>query len=265
MRRFADLSRALLRAGFAESLAYRAEFLVWILTTNLPLVNLALWSAVAHEAPVEGWQGADFAVYYLATLVVRHLTGAWVVWALTSDIRRGDLAQKLLKPVHPLWVLAAENISALPVRAVVAVPFALLLLHAAGPDRLASGVLPWFAAALMIALAWTMTFLVMAIIGTCSFFVESAYSLFEVWSGLFMVFSGYLVPLQLFPEWLREAGRYLPFRLMLSLPVETMLGRIGGAEIAEGLALQAAWVAVLWLALRAFWRAGLRRWAAYGG
>jgi ABC-2 type transport system permease protein len=39
-----------LRIGFAEMVAYRAEFLVWILTTNMPLVMMALWSAVAAEA-----------------------------------------------------------------------------------------------------------------------------------------------------------------------------------------------------------------------
>jgi len=39
----------LLRIGVAEVVAYRAEFLVWILTTNMPLVMLALWHAVTNE------------------------------------------------------------------------------------------------------------------------------------------------------------------------------------------------------------------------
>jgi ABC-2 type transport system permease protein len=33
----------LLRTGFAEAVAYRAEFVVWMMTTTLPLVMLALW------------------------------------------------------------------------------------------------------------------------------------------------------------------------------------------------------------------------------
>src|SRR5262249_19533403 len=40
----------LLRVGVAETVAYRAEFLVWILTTTLPLVMLGLWTSVADEA-----------------------------------------------------------------------------------------------------------------------------------------------------------------------------------------------------------------------
>ena len=41
-----------MRIGFAEMVAYRAEFLVWILTTNMPLVMMALWNAVAADGPV---------------------------------------------------------------------------------------------------------------------------------------------------------------------------------------------------------------------
>src|SRR5262249_25491438 len=37
---------ALLRVSFAEAVAYRSEFFVWMLTNTLPLVMLALWSAV---------------------------------------------------------------------------------------------------------------------------------------------------------------------------------------------------------------------------
>ena len=42
---------ALLRIGLAETVAYRAEFLVWVLTTTLPLIMLGLWTSVASEGP----------------------------------------------------------------------------------------------------------------------------------------------------------------------------------------------------------------------
>ena len=42
----------LLRVGVAEAVAYRAEMFVWVLATTMPLISLALWNAVAREAPV---------------------------------------------------------------------------------------------------------------------------------------------------------------------------------------------------------------------
>ncbi|NRD47887.1 ABC transporter permease, partial [Corallococcus exiguus] len=37
----------MLRIGFSEAVAYRAEMIIWVLATTMPLIMLALWSAVA--------------------------------------------------------------------------------------------------------------------------------------------------------------------------------------------------------------------------
>ena len=82
---------ALLRVGFAGALAYRAEMIVWMLTTTMPLVSLALWNAVAEDGPVGRFDQRGFGAYFLATLVVRQLTGSWLVWELNMEIRSGSL------------------------------------------------------------------------------------------------------------------------------------------------------------------------------
>ena len=124
MRRTLRALPTLLRVGLAEAVAYRAEMVVWLLATNMPLVMLALWSALAREAPVGRFGEKDFVAYYLAALVVRLMTGAWVVWELSFEIRQGTLAYRLLRPLHPLAAYAAENLAAMPMRLVVALPVA---------------------------------------------------------------------------------------------------------------------------------------------
>ena len=57
----------LFRVGFAEVVAYRAEMLVWVLATTMPLIMLALWSAVSHDAPVGRFDQEDFVAYFLAS------------------------------------------------------------------------------------------------------------------------------------------------------------------------------------------------------
>src|SRR5512147_1518425 len=114
----------MLRVGLAEAVAYRAEFLVWLLSTNMPLVMLALWSAVARDAPVGRFGQADFAAYYLAALVVRLNAGAWVIWELNFEIRQGTLAYRLLRPIHPLFAYAASNVGVMPMRFLITVPIA---------------------------------------------------------------------------------------------------------------------------------------------
>jgi ABC-2 type transport system permease protein len=255
----------LLKVGFAEAVAYRAEFLVWLLSTNMPLVMLALWTAVAREAPVGRFAQRDFVAYYLAALVVRQLTGAWVVWELNAEIRQGTLAFKLLRPIHPLLGYACQNVAALPVRLLIAVPVALLLLFSvAGQNVTRDPVLLALFPATVFA-AWLIAFLAMSIIGSLAFWFESATSLFDVWFGLYGIFAGYLVPLALYPPWVAEAARWLPFRYMLAFPVELVTGALSRADVARELAIQWAFVGLLLLATRVVWRLGVRRFSSVGG
>ncbi len=256
---------ALLRVGFAEAVAYRAEFVVWLLSTTMPLVMLALWSAVAREAPVGRFGERDFAAYYLAALVVRLLTGAWVIWELNTEIREGTLAFRLLRPLHPLVAYACENVAAMPLRILLSLPIAATLLLAVGGERLTRDPVLWAIFPLSVFGAWLITFLAMSLVGSLAFVVESAGSLFEIWLGLFGVFSGYLVPLELFPAWVGTLARFLPFRYMLGFPVEMVIGMTTRSGALAELAVQWIFVGVLAIAVRVAWSLGLRRYAAFGG
>src|SRR5262249_46741373 len=91
---------ALFKVGFAEAVAYRAEFLVWMFSTTMPLIMLALWSTVAREAPVGRFGQKEFVAYFLVTFIVRQLTGSWAAWQMNFEIRNGTLARRLLRPIH---------------------------------------------------------------------------------------------------------------------------------------------------------------------
>ncbi|RYE90856.1 MAG: ABC transporter permease, partial [Myxococcales bacterium] len=82
----------MVRVGLQEALAYRAELLVWILSTTLPLVMLALFSAVAREAPIGRYGPGEITLYFLVTFGVRQLTGSWVAWQMNLEVREGKLS-----------------------------------------------------------------------------------------------------------------------------------------------------------------------------
>lgn len=265
MRRTLRAVPTLLRVGLAEAVSYRAELLIWLLSTNMPLVMLALWTAVARDAPVGRFDQQGFVAYYLAALVVRLMTGAWVVWELTFEIRQGTLAYRLLRPLHPLVAYAAENVAAMPLRLALALPVAGAALWLTAGERLTRDPLLLALFPLTVLGGWLITFLAMAIVGTLAFRVDSATSLFELWMGFFGIFSGYLVPLELFPAWVRGLGRVLPFRSMLGFPVELVTGMLPREQALVELAIQWGWIAALLVGVRLAWRAGLRHFAAFGG
>lgn len=266
--RLARVLRALptlLRVGFAETLVYRAEFLVWILAYTMPLIMLALWSAVAREGRLGRFGEREFQAYFLATLAVRLLTGAWVVWAMNTDVRQGTLQMRLLRPVHPLLTYLAENLSAIPLRVAIVLPVALA-------GQLLFGLDPWQRDPVQLALvplsllgAFLLTFLPMACIGTLSLFWESSIALYDLWLGLYTVLSGYVMPLELFPPSWRAAISWLPFRQTLAFPVENLLGLSTRAQALRDLTLQWAWIGFFAVLISVLWRAGMKRFGAFGG
>ncbi len=155
----------LLRVGVAETVAYRAEFLVWMLTSTMPLVMLALMSSIAREAPFKGYTEAGFVTYYLSVLIVRQLTGNWVAWQLAEEIRNGTLAMRLLRPIHPFIAFASSHAAAIPFRSVIALPIAIILLVTTGAPGLAN---PLQLALVVpsIAIAWVLTFAILFAIGS---------------------------------------------------------------------------------------------------
>jgi ABC-2 type transport system permease protein len=255
----------LLRVGFADAVAYRAEFLIWLLSTNMPLVMLALWNAVAREHPVGQFGQADFIAYYLAALLVRLLTGAWVAWEINYELRQGLLAFRLLRPVHPLIHFAAENLAALPLRALFALPIAVLSLWAMVPAQVTRDPVLLAVFAVSVFGAWIMNFLAQAIIGVLGFFIHNSLSLFQLWFGLYMLLSGYLIPLALFPKWLLAVAQVLPFRYMLGYPVDVVLGKLDRVQALLQLGEQWGFILAMGVLLGFCWKTGMRRFVAYGG
>jgi len=223
--RTARMVPTLLRTAFAAALAYRSQFLVWILATNTPLVMLALWSSVSREAAFGRFGQRQFVAYFLVTLVVRLLTGTWVVWEMNLEIRDGTLAQRLLRPLHPFIVYATDNLAGVPLRAVVSLPVAIVVLLTVGGSELTRDPVLWLIAPL----------------------------------------SGHLFPLSFFPRALGRWVAASPFPYTLSFPVEAMLGMMSRSEALSALATQWGYGAAFLAVSLVVWQRGLRRYAAYGG
>ena len=255
----------LFKVSFAEAVAYRAEFLIWMLSTTMPLIMLALWSAVARDAPVGRFGQKEFVSYFLATFIVRQLTGSWAGWEMNFEIRQGTLALRLLRPIHPMLTFAAQNLAAQPLRLVVALPMALLWLGSAGAVGLTRDPVVWAAFGAAMLGAWLVSFLTSFAIGSLAFFMESSLKVMDAWLTLFFVLSGYLIPVELFPPAVRVVADWLPFRYQLGLPVELMTGAHDRGAALALLGVQWIWIAVMLVGAIALWRKGIERFAAYGG
>jgi ABC-2 type transport system permease protein len=254
----------LLRVGVAETVAYRAEFLVWVLTTTQPLIMMSLMTFITRTGAFGPYDSPQFVAYYLATLIVRQLTGNWVAWQMMEEVRMGTLAMRLLRPIHPLFAYLASQAAAIPFRGVIALPLAILLLVTSGAQTLPHDALQIGLVPISILLAWLVTFGIMYALGCTAFYLTQATGLGDIYFGMFSLFSGYLLPLDIMPRPIAVLADYLPFKSMMYIPLQLMTRAQTLDSCLRLLGEQALWF-VIASALAFFaWNRGIKRFESVG-
>lgn len=264
----ANTARALptlARIGIMQAVAYRAELFVWILSTTMPFVMLAMYSAVAAEGALAGFEAEDFAVWSIATFIVRQFTSSWAGWEINEEVRSGALSMRLLRPISPIVSFAVENLSYMPLRLIFIVPLSIVLLVFFGSEALPDTVPQWLLFFLSWAGAWLLTFTVHVIMGALSFWLQQSMKFLNVWFACYLVLSGYLIPQSLFPAGLQEATRYLPFYSQMGLPVELLTKAEARAQMGELVLVQWGWILLASVLCVVVWNRGVRRYGAVGG
>jgi ABC-2 type transport system permease protein len=77
--------------------------------------------------------------------------------------------------------------------------------------------------------------------------------------------TGFVVPLAMWPDGIREVMMVLPFASMVAIPMDIFLGKVQGIDLLAAFALQAFWAVALLAAGRLLLGAALRKLVIQGG
>ncbi|HMK09272.1 MAG TPA: ABC-2 family transporter protein [Anaerolineales bacterium] len=262
-----DLYKAQFRTSLATMFQYRASLVIWLISQVLdPVIYLIVWStvAVASGGSVAGYTTGDFAAYFIVLMLVNHLTYTWIMWEYEYRVREGTLSAVLLRPVHPIHSDIADNLSSKAVSTPGILLAAVLLGMLFHPTFHLVG---WALVAFLpaVALAFLLRFLVEWTLALAAFWTTRVSALNQAYFVAMLFLSGQVAPLALFPPAVQTLASLLPFRWMISFPVELFLGTLTPRQAATGFAAQAAWIILGLIALRLTWRAGVRVYSAVSG
>ncbi len=237
---------------------------MWMLSNIMPLIMLVIWTSLAKSNPIGHYNSAEFVRYYLALLLIRQLVTVWVVWDLDREIRLGELSHKLLKPLNPIHYHVAFNLADKIFRLLTLVPIIFAISLTSPKLHFSSSPITIFCFPVSLALAWSIRFISQYCIGLFSFWISHSIAINEAFYAGLLMLGGVIAPLDLFPPETTPLIKVLPFRYMLSLPVEILLGQIGKSELPEALAIQSLWLAVFLFLYCLLWNKGLRKYSAVG-
>ncbi|CAN5503489.1 ABC transporter permease [soil metagenome] len=266
---------AILSARFRMLLQYRAAAIAGIWTQIffgivLIMVYEAFFSSARAAQPMQLAQIISY--IWLGQALLGMLP--WNADAeVRSMVRSGAVAYELCRPIdlYSLWYARAIALRTAPtvLRAVPMVLIAMLILPLIGlgdwrlqpPPTLASGIAfaATLAGALLLGCALT------TLTNISLMWTISGDGFVMLMTAAVTFFSGMIIPLPLFPEWLQAALQWSPFAGLVDLPFRVYTGHIAPIDVPLVLLRQLCWTLVLialgrWLLAR-----GMRAIVVQGG
>jgi ABC-2 type transport system permease protein len=269
----------ILRICLEERLVYRGDFWLGTLMRFLPIVTqIFLWGAVfaglrattaspGGEQLIAGYSYHDFIAYYLLTMIARAFSSMpGLASGVALQIRNGEIKKYLVQPVDLIGFLFLTRIAhKLVYYGIALVPFALVFYLCRGyfPGWPPTSVLLAFMVSLVF--SFLLGFFLEATIGLIGFWLLEVSSLFFVYMLLNFFFSGHMFPLDLLPPPWDTVVQLIPLQYLAFFPAAVFLQKVTGAELWQGLAIQAAWVLFFIVACRWTYSRGVRRYSGFGG
>ncbi len=260
------------RLAFMEFLAYRLRYYTGVVTYTIFVAgNYYLFSALYGSraagagATLGGLTLSQMITYVAVSWIGRSFYFNNIDRDLSGQIREGEIAVLLIKPVHVQTMLLFRAIGEAAFRLVLfTIPILVVvgaLFHVAAPPRPA--LYGW--TLLSFVLAFVVNAQINFLVGALAFYLKNILGVIRAKLVIMEFLTGVLIPFTFFPHWFQQVVAWLPFQAISYLPVMVYLGRRSGPALAQALLVQAGWALGLFLAARWFWNRSVRHVTLQGG
>lgn len=253
--------------SFQRHLTYRAANIAGILTnTFFGGIYVFIYTALlARRGVVGGLDVHDAVTYVVLTQSLLMAMSAFGNRDLSEAIIKGEIVTDLSRPVDFYLYWAAIDLGRavyyLIFRGAPTFVIGWLLFRVRLPPNAAFLLL--FVATVATGMALSFAFRFIA--SSLAFWTTDARGIHYLTNTIVMFFSGFIVPVNFFPDALRGVAEWLPFGALAHLPVNLYLGKVDAVGLARALALESAWLVILVALGRFVLSRMVRRLSAHGG
>ncbi|MBN1657849.1 MAG: ABC-2 family transporter protein [Anaerolineae bacterium] len=257
---------SILRTSARQQWVYRSEMVARAVQIALFVgVFMALWStayAVSGQERLAGFSRAEM-LWYFAMTETMVLSTSRVFLEIAEAVRAGDLAYTLARPTsYPFFQVANSLGNSAPRFGLNLVVAAAVV--AAGTREVVGSVQGLAGFLLLAAVALVLDALIGVLIGLAAFWIEEVTPIFWIYQKLLFTVGGMFLPLEFFPEGLREAVGWLPFQFITYAPARTLV-KFDPTLVAQSLAGQLAYLVLFTALVALVWRRATRRLVVHGG
>lgn len=253
---------------FQKQITYRFNYFMGIINGFLYVfIYTSLWRALyaQSETNIHGGFSLTAIITYAVMVMAVRISFSMDDFAIYEKVRDGSVAIDLIRPVSFFFINLAENIGyslfnlmarTIPILLISTLIFDLYL--PVEPVRFAA----FFISAVC---GYLILFMINFVIGLLAFWFVEIFPFMMFKFGLFTIFSGSLLPMDFFPDFMVPLMKLMPFQYILYTPTVILTGHARIGNIPEMITSQLMWVLVLAGICKIMWNAARNKLVIQGG
>lgn len=255
------------KIAFLDILSYKMNIISIIASHFLDLgLSLLLWKVIlGNGKTIMGYSDTVMYVYMALAVVLNAFfnTPRRLSTNISRDIIDGNIATKLLYPVdyyqYYLWYCIGRGFFFF---VFVSVPLLLVSSIIVWQGMVPNNLLTSIFFVISIVLGYFVETGMALLIASLLFWTEKSAGIISMATFLAYLFSGRLIPLDFFPEWLKIIADILPYKYTIYAPISIYLGREHCLYI---ILLQFLWIVILTIIGRLMFKKAYERVEVAGG
>lgn len=249
--------------------SYRANF--WMQFVGAAggeiVIAILLWTAIysdTGQSRMGGLSLNEMIYYYVLSALFSRLVRGAESFDISHEIYDGSLTRYLIYPGHYFIYKLIDRLGYLSI-SLFQSAIGLSIFYIFFSSEVLHFSFTAFALGLTLVIASSLFyFFLMMLVELCAFWADNVWSLSVMMRFITGFFSGMILPLSLYPEWLQAALSYTPFPSLMYWPIQLFLGKAGWEQFFESLAILGLWLIFILFILNKTWRRGLKTYTGVG-
>lgn len=237
----------LARCGFRRTAIYRTAAVSGAITnTFFGFLRAYMFIALYQtRGEVGGYTLADALAFTFITQGIAALMALWGPWPIALSVQTGEVANDLSRPYDYQFAWLAQDYGRAAFQFVARSTPPFIVGMIAFGITLPTDPLIWLSAVPAVILAIAVSFGWRFCLNLLTFWIVDHRGIAGMSMLMTTFLSGFLVPIAMWPDGIREVVWLLPFASMVAIPIDIFLGKLQGPDLFAALALQVFWAVVM--------------------
>lgn len=248
---------------------FRSRIFIWFLIAFLnPLFVLIFWIAVikANGNVLGSWNLSSITTYYLLLIIA----GSFIIAHIEEDvairdIREGQLVTHIIKPMSYFWMKFLSELGWRIMQGFFGVMiFIIFYIFFQRFVSLPNTLYEIIFSVLIIILAFLISFTFKMIVGITAFWFIDFWGLQQIIEVIIVILAGFIMPIELFPNWLENLSKITPFPYMIYYPILSLQSKLTNPALFNIVLVQLVWLVILGGMYKWLWGRGIKKFTGVG-